>query len=55
MRSPAGARPVREMQDHPHGRRQVTFTDLGGHRWTFTRSIADVAPEQWGGDSVDLR
>jgi len=50
-----GARLVRELQDHPYGERQVTFQDLGGHRWTFTQSIADVAPEDWGGVSVDLR
>jgi hypothetical protein len=22
---------------------------LAGHRWTFSQSIADVAPEEWGG------
>ena len=26
----------------------------GGHSWTFSESIADVAPEDWGGTSVDL-
>ncbi|HXB15736.1 MAG TPA: VOC family protein [Solirubrobacteraceae bacterium] len=51
----AGARLVRDLQDHPYGERQVTFADLGGHRWTFTQSIADVAPEEWGGVSADLR
>jgi uncharacterized glyoxalase superfamily protein PhnB len=50
-----GARLVRELRDYPYGERQVTFEDLGGHRWTFTQSIADVAPEDWGGVSVDLR
>jgi len=50
-----GARLVRELSDHPYGERQVTFEDLGGHRWTFSQSIADVAPEEWGGVSVDLR
>jgi uncharacterized glyoxalase superfamily protein PhnB len=50
----AGARMVREPRDHPYGERQCTFEDLGGHRWSFTQSIADVAPEQWGGVSVDL-
>jgi hypothetical protein len=29
--------------------RQYTAEDLGGHRWTFAQSIADVAPEEWGG------
>lgn len=49
-----GAAVVRELRDHPYGERQCTVEDLGGHRWTFTQSIADVAPEQWGGVSVDL-
>lgn len=50
----AGARVVREPRDHPYGERQASFEDLDGHRWTFTQSIADVAPEEWGGVSVDL-
>ena len=50
----AGARVVREPADHLYGERQVTFVDLAGHRWTFTQSIADVAPEEWGGVSFDL-
>jgi len=49
-----GARAVRELCDHPYGERQCTVEDLAGHRWTFTQSIADIAPEQWGGVSVDL-
>jgi uncharacterized glyoxalase superfamily protein PhnB len=51
----AGALQVRELQEHPYGERQCTFADLAGHRWTFTQSLADVAPEEWGGVSVDLR
>jgi len=34
---------------HPFGERQFTVKDLGGHRWTFTQSVADVAVEDWGG------
>jgi uncharacterized glyoxalase superfamily protein PhnB len=49
-----GAPVVREVCDHPYGERQCTLLDLGGHRWTFTQSIADVVPEEWGGVSVDL-
>jgi uncharacterized glyoxalase superfamily protein PhnB len=37
--------------DHPYGERQYTAVDLGGHTWTFSQSIADVAPEDWGGTS----
>ena len=35
--------------DHFFGERQYTVVDLGGHRWTFSQSIADVDPESWGG------
>ncbi len=49
-----GARVVREPSDHPYGERQFTAQDLAGHRWTFTQSIADVAPEEWGGVSTNL-
>jgi uncharacterized glyoxalase superfamily protein PhnB len=44
-----GARVVNPPTDYPYGERQYTVEDLGGHRWTFTQSIADVAPETWGG------
>ncbi|MEZ4519290.1 MAG: hypothetical protein R3C44_21520 [Chloroflexota bacterium] len=27
--------------------------DIGGHRWTFTQSIADVDPTSWGGMWID--
>jgi uncharacterized glyoxalase superfamily protein PhnB len=40
--------------DYPYGERQYTAADLAGRRWTFSQSIADVAPEQWGGKSNRL-
>ncbi len=43
-----GARILNPPTDHPYGERQYTAEDLDGHRWTFTQSIADVAPEDWG-------
>ncbi len=46
-----GARIARPPADHPYGERQYTAEDLVGHRWTFSQSIADVAPEEWGGVS----
>ena len=46
-----GATIVAEPQDHPYGERQYTAEDLGGHHWCFSQSIADVAPEDWGGTS----
>ncbi len=50
----AGAKIIREPADHPYGERQYTVEDLAGHQWTFSQSIADVAPEQWGGTSGQL-
>ena len=41
-----------EPADLPFGERQYTAVDLAGHHWTFTQSIADVSPEQWGGTTV---
>ena len=49
-----GARIVRVPADQPYGERQYTVADIGGHQWTFSQSIADVAPEEWGGVSGRL-
>ena len=35
--------------DYPYGERQYNAEDIGGHRWTFSQSIADVDPAEWGG------
>jgi len=43
-----GARILKTPTDMPFGERQYTVEDLGGHRWTFSQSIADVALEEWG-------
>ena len=40
-------------ETHPFGERQFTVEDIGGHRWTFTQSVADVTPEDWGGKSAN--
>jgi uncharacterized glyoxalase superfamily protein PhnB len=47
-----GARILSEPKDHVYGERQYSAEDPFGHRWTFTESIADVAPEEWGGETV---
>jgi PhnB protein len=47
----AGATVITEPQDFRYGERQYTAQDLGGHRWTFSQSVADMAPEDWGGTS----
>jgi uncharacterized glyoxalase superfamily protein PhnB len=49
-----GATILKPPTDHPYGERQYNAQDFAGHRWTFTQSIADAAPEDWGGESVDL-
>jgi uncharacterized glyoxalase superfamily protein PhnB len=45
----AGAKILSEPTDWPYGERQYSAEDLGGHRWTFSESIADVDPADWGG------
>jgi uncharacterized glyoxalase superfamily protein PhnB len=40
---------------YPFGERQYSALDLAGHRWTFSESVADVAPEDWGGTTVDIQ
>lgn len=47
-----GARIVAEPTDFEFGERQYTVEDLAGHQWTFSETMADVAPEDWGGTSV---
>lgn len=49
-----GAKILTEPVDHVYGERQYNAEDFAGHRWDFTQTIADVAPEQWGGTPVDL-
>jgi uncharacterized glyoxalase superfamily protein PhnB len=47
-----GARILSQPEDYPFGERQYTAEDLAGHQWTFSQTLADVAPEEWGGVSV---
>jgi uncharacterized glyoxalase superfamily protein PhnB len=46
-----GARIIDEPRGFPYGERQYAVEDPGGHHWGFSQSIADVAPEDWGGTS----
>ena len=48
-----GARVLQEPTDYEYGERECTVEDLAGHRWQFTQSLRDVAPEKWGGVLVD--
>ena len=36
----------------PYGERQYSVTDIGGHQWTFSQTVADVDPADWGGDLI---
>jgi uncharacterized glyoxalase superfamily protein PhnB len=47
-----GASIVMEPTDFEYGERQYTAEDPAGHQWTFSETLADVAPEEWGGTSV---
>jgi hypothetical protein len=40
---------LRPAQDYAYGERQYS-----ANVWTFTQSIADVRPEEWGGEPVQL-
>lgn len=48
-----GARILMEPTDFEYGERQYHAQDPFGHQWTFTETLRDVAPEEWGGDTVE--
>ena len=48
------ARILREPADFPYGERQYTVEDLAGHHWSFSQSIADIDPRDWGGTPAEL-
>ena len=48
----AGARILMEPTDFEYGERQYAAEDLAGHQWTFSQTLTDVAPEQWGGETA---
>jgi uncharacterized glyoxalase superfamily protein PhnB len=50
-----GARIVTEITDWEYGERQYTAEDPWGHRWTISETLADVAPEEWGGEAINPR
>lgn len=51
-RASAHARVLQPPETHPFGERQYTAEDPDGHRWTFSQTVADVTPEDWGGTSA---
>ena len=46
----AGATILMEPTDFEYGERQYSAADLAGHHWTFSQTLRDVAPEEWGGE-----
>lgn len=47
------ARIISPPTDYPYGERQYTAEDLAGYRWTFSQTLADVDPTDWGGTLFD--
>ena len=45
-----GARILMEPTDFEYGERQYHCADLAGHQWTFSQTLADVNPADWGGE-----
>jgi uncharacterized glyoxalase superfamily protein PhnB len=48
-----GAQITMEPKDFEYGERQYNATDPWGHSWTFSESRNDVAPEEWGGETMN--
>ena len=47
-----GARVLEPPTDREYGERECTVEDLAGHRWQFTETVRDVAPEEYGCQTV---
>ena len=48
----AGATVVEPPIDREYGERECTLEDLAGHRWQFSETLRDVAPEEFGCQTV---
>ena len=49
-----GARITEGPVTHPYGERQYNAVDFAGYSWTFSESVADVHPQDWGGTAEQL-
>ena len=47
-----GARVLEPPIDREYGERECTIEDLAGHRWQLTETMRDVAPEEYGCQTV---
>jgi len=50
-----GAMLVDPQHDWEYGERQAAVDDPFGHQWVLNQTLIDVAPEQWGGQTVTPR
>lgn len=49
-----GARITQEPTTHMYGERQYNAEDPSGHMWTFSQSMVDMDPTEWGGTPEHL-
>lgn len=49
-----GVEILRPPSDFLYGERQYSVRDIGGHVWTFSQTIANVVPEDWGAISANV-
>lgn len=49
-----GARIAESPVTHPYGERQYNAVDFAGYSWTFSQSVADLHPREWGGTAEQL-
>ncbi len=50
-----GARILSPPTSCAFGERQYSAEDLAGYRWTFSQSVADVKPEEWGATVSEIK
>ena len=48
----AGAKVLEPPVEREYGERECTVEDLAGHRWQFSETLRDVAPEEFGCQTV---
>lgn len=47
-----GAQVLQPPIDREYGERECTLEDLAGHQWEFAETIRDVAPEEYGCETI---
>jgi uncharacterized glyoxalase superfamily protein PhnB len=47
-----GARVLEPPTDREYGERDCTLEDVAGHRWQFAEAVRDVAPEDYGCQTI---